>query len=38
MLVTFRIKDTVTKLHSKPAEISFRELASLMQKLHINTW
>ena len=36
MLVTFRIKDTVTMLHSKPAEISFRELASLMRKLHIN--
>ncbi|MBL4641406.1 MAG: hypothetical protein JKX86_06265 [Verrucomicrobiales bacterium] len=34
MLVTFRIKDTATPLHSKPATVSFSELAALMRKLH----
>lgn len=34
MLVTFRIKDTATRLHSKPAVISALELAALMRKLH----
>ena len=34
MLVTFRIKDTATPLHSKPATVSFLELAALMRKLH----
>lgn len=36
MLVTFRIKDTVTKLHSKPANIAPTELAALMRVLHAN--
>lgn len=36
MLVTFRIKDTSTPLHSKPAEITPRELAGLMRRLHAN--
>ena len=35
MLVTFRIKDTETKLHSKPAAISASELAALTRKLHM---
>ncbi len=34
MLVTFRVKDTNTRLHSEPAEISALELASLMRRLH----
>ena len=34
MLVTFRIKDTTTKLYSSPAIISVHELADLMRSLH----
>lgn len=34
MLVTFRIKDTTTSLHSMPATISVLELAELMRALH----
>ncbi|MEM6409920.1 MAG: hypothetical protein AAF683_00125 [Pseudomonadota bacterium] len=34
MLVTFRIKDTATKLNSTAAVISALELAALMRKLH----
>jgi len=34
MLVTFRVKDKTTRLHSEPAEISALELASLMRRLH----
>ena len=34
MLVTFRIKDTITRLHSTPATISVHELAALMRRLH----
>lgn len=34
MLVTFRVKDTATRLHSKPAEISAHELANLLRRLH----
>lgn len=34
MLVTFRITDMSTPLHSKPAAISPRELAALMRQLH----
>ena len=34
MLVTFRIKDTQTQLHSRPAEISALELAALTRRLH----
>ena len=34
MLVTFRVKDTITKLSSSPATISALELAALMRKLH----
>ena len=31
MLVTFRVKDIETKLHSKPAQIRPQELAALMR-------
>ena len=34
MIVTFRIKDTQTQLHSRPAEISALELAALTRRLH----
>ncbi|ANC50760.1 hypothetical protein CP97_15069 (plasmid) [Aurantiacibacter atlanticus] len=34
MLVTFRIEDTRTQLHSTPAEISALELAALTRRLH----
>lgn len=34
MLVTFRIKDHETRLHSKPAAITPLELAALVRKLH----
>jgi len=34
MLVTFRIKDRETTLHSKPASITALELAALVRKLH----
>lgn len=34
MLVTFRVKDVETKLHSKPAAINAHELVALMRKLH----
>ena len=34
MLVTFRVKDIETRLHSKPAQIRPPELAALMRRLH----
>lgn len=34
MLVTFRVKDTHTTLHSRPAEITALELAALTRRLH----
>ncbi|KPF72311.1 MAG: hypothetical protein HEQ21_19895 [Blastomonas sp.] len=34
MLVTFRVKDIETRLHSKPAPIRPSELAALMRRLH----
>lgn len=34
MLVTFRVKDIETRLHSKPAPIRPPELAALMRRLH----
>ena len=34
MLVTFRVKDTYTTLHSRPAEITALELAALTRRLH----
>ena len=34
MLVTFRVKDIETKLHSVPAQIRPQELAALMRRLH----
>ena len=34
MLVTFRVKDIETRLHSVPAQIRPQELAALMRRLH----